>query len=130
MLVAMIEERGSDLHLTVNAPPTVRVNGRLRPLPEYEELTPEVVEVLLRSVVTDQRWKQFERDMELDFAYSITGVSRFRVNMYRQRGSCGAAFRAIPHEVKNLTELGVPESVTKLAQLHRGLVLVTGPTGS
>jgi twitching motility protein PilT len=130
MLVSLINERGSDLHLTVGAPPMVRINGSLRPLPEYDRLTRTDTGNLLRAMVDDEHWDQFERVQELDIAYSIPGVSRFRANLYVQRGSTGAVFRAIPHEIKPLDQLGVPDSVAKFAQLPRGLVLVTGPTGS
>src|SRR5260370_17231975 len=84
----------------------------------------------MRPAVSEEQWRQFDRDQELDFAYSIEGISRFRVNLYTQRGSFGAAFRAIPHRIQSLDELGVPESIARFAQLPRGLVLVTGPTGS
>jgi twitching motility protein PilT len=130
MLMALIEAQGSDLHLTVGAPPSIRVHGLLGPLPEYEPLEPADTEMLIRAAVNDEQWAKFEHEHELDFAYSIAGVSRFRVNLYLQRGSCGAAFRAIPHHIKTLDELGVPASVARFAHLHRGLVLVTGPTGS
>ncbi|HKT04244.1 MAG TPA: type IV pilus twitching motility protein PilT [Rugosimonospora sp.] len=130
MLAALVDAGGSDLHLTVGAPPTVRVHGSLRYLPEYEELMPADTEMLVRAVVSDPQWGLFKRDHELDFAYSVEGVSRFRVNVYAQRGSYGAAFRAIPHAIKSLEELDVPPSVARFAQLPRGLVLVTGPTGS
>jgi twitching motility protein PilT len=130
MLVGVVAEQGSDLHLTVGAPPTVRVHGSLRPLPGYPELTPFDTVRLIRCAVSEAQWTQFELHNELDFAYSIEGVSRFRVNVYTQRGSCGAAFRAIPGRIKALDELGVPESVARFATLQRGLVLVTGPTGS
>jgi twitching motility protein PilT len=131
MLVALVHARGSDLHLTTGAPPTIRVNGSLHYLGGYDELDSHDTEVLVRAAVTGpEQWHQFERDHELDFSYSIEGVSRFRVNLYAQRGSYGAAFRAIPHSIKSLEELGVPPSVAKFAHMHRGLVLVTGPTGS
>jgi twitching motility protein PilT len=130
MLVALVQAHGSDLHLTAGAPPTIRVNGGLQYLPDYDELTRSDTLRLVRAATTEEQWSTFERTNELDFAYSVEGVSRFRVNVYLQRGSCGAAFRAIPHHIKSLDELGVPESVARFAQLHRGLVLVTGPTGS
>jgi twitching motility protein PilT len=130
MLVALVNAHGSDLHLTVGAPPTIRVHGTLGHLPDYEVLAPADTYLLARSAANDEQWSQFETTREMDFAYSVEGVSRFRVNLYTQRGSCGAVFRAIPHEIKALDELGVPESVSKFAYLHRGLVLVTGPTGS
>ncbi len=131
MLVALVNARGSDLHLTVGAPPTIRVNGSLHYLGGYDELDRHDTEVLVRAAVPSaEQWDLFEREQELDFSYSIEGVSRFRVNLYAQRGSYGAAFRAIPHSIKGLEELGVPASVAKFAHMHRGLVLVTGPTGS
>jgi twitching motility protein PilT len=130
MLTAMVHAGGSDLHLTVNAPPTIRVHGSLHPLVDYDELEPVDTEALVRAAVNDEQWQQFNAVHELDFAYSIEGVSRFRVNVYQQRGSFGAAFRAIPHDIKPLDILGVPEQVARFAAMHRGLVLVTGPTGS
>jgi twitching motility protein PilT len=130
MLEALVEAEGSDLHLTAGAPPTIRVHGDLRYLPDYDHLKPEDTATLVRAVVNEDQWRQFERDHELDLSYSVKRVSRFRVNLYMQRGSYGAAFRAIPHAIKALDELGLPESVAKFAHLPRGLVLVTGPTGS
>jgi twitching motility protein PilT len=130
MLVSMIHCGASDLHLTVGAPPVVRVNGEMRYLPDYPALEPADTAMLVRAAVSDEQWTFFEESHEFDFAYSVDGLSRFRVNLYIQRGSCGAAFRAIPHNIKPLEELGVPESVARFAQMHRGLVLVTGPTGS
>jgi twitching motility protein PilT len=130
MLTALIDHKGSDLHLTVGAAPTVRVNGSLHRLPGYDPLEQDDTTRLVRAAVTAEQWLTFEETNELDFAYGVEGVSRFRVNIYRQRGSFGAAFRAIPHTIKPLDELGVPESVASFAQLPRGLVLVTGPTGS
>jgi twitching motility protein PilT len=130
MLVTMVEAGGSDLHITVGAPPTSRVNGSLRPLPDYDPLSPADTAALAKAATTEDQWARFERDHELDLAYSVEGASRFRVNLYTQRGSCGAAFRTIPHVITPLEELGVPDSVARFAQLPRGLVLVTGPTGS
>jgi twitching motility protein PilT len=130
MLVALVDAEGSDLHLTVGAPPTVRVHGSLRRLPGYDRLEPADTATLVRAAATERQWSEFQRNHELDFAYSIDGVSRFRVNLFTQRGSCAAAFRAIPHQIKALDELGLPESVARFAHLPRGLVLVTGPTGS
>jgi twitching motility protein PilT len=130
MLVSMIHCGASDLHLTVGAPPVVRVNGQMRTLADYPPLEPADTAMLVRAVLDEEQWTFFEESHELDFAYSVDGLSRFRVNLYIQRGSCGAAFRAIPHDIKPLEELGVPESVARFAHLHRGLVLVTGPTGS
>jgi len=130
MLAAMVHAGGSDLHLTVNAPPTIRVHGSLHYLQDYDQLEPVDTEALVRAAVNDEQWHKFHASHELDFAYSIEGVSRFRVNTYFQRGSYGAAFRAIPHAIKPLDVLGVPDQVARFAHMHRGLVLVTGPTGS
>jgi twitching motility protein PilT len=130
MLTTLVRAEGSDLHLTVGAPPTIRIHGSLRSLPGYGRMTPADTAMIVRAAVNDEQWARFDLNNELDFAYSIEGVSRFRVNLYTQRGSSGAAFRAIPHEIRPLEELGVPEVVSRFAQLPRGLVLVTGPTGS
>ena len=130
MLVSLVESRGSDLHLTVGTPPMIRVNGSLRPLPGYGNLNSADTALLARAAVSVEQWSQFEHTQELDFAHSIVGVSRFRGNLYVQRNSCGAVFRAIPHEIKPLDALGMPDSVARFAGLPRGLVLVTGPTGS
>jgi twitching motility protein PilT len=130
MLIALVHANGSDLHLTAGAPPTIRVHGTLHSLHGYQPLEPKHAAELVRAAVNDEQWSQFERTHELDFAYSIEHVSRFRVNIYVQRGSCGAAFRMIPHHIRPLDELGVPDSVARFAGLPRGLVLVTGPTGS
>jgi twitching motility protein PilT len=130
MLIELVEANGSDLHLTVGAPPTIRVHGDLRHLPGYERLEPADTAMLARTAAGEDRWDQFTKTHEVDFAYSVEGVSRFRVNLYYQRGSFGVAFRAIPHVIKNLDELDVPRSVARFAELQRGLVLVTGPTGS
>ncbi|GGN67221.1 twitching motility protein PilT [Actinoplanes lobatus] len=130
LLVTLVESKGSDLHLTVGSPPMMRVNGSLLPVPGYGRLNTADTELLARAAVTGEQWETFLREQELDFAYSIVGVSRFRGNLYRQRASYGAVFRAIPHKIKPLDELGMPESVARFAHLPRGLVLVTGPTGS
>jgi twitching motility protein PilT len=130
MLVTLVESRGSDLHLTVGTPPMIRVNGSLRPLPGYGNLNSSDTAILAQAAVSPEQWQTFQSVQELDFAHSIVGVSRFRGNLYVQRNSCGAVFRAIPHEIKPLDELGLPDSVARFAHLPRGLVLVTGPTGS
>ena len=133
-LVAALHEvvlqRASDLHLTVNAAPMVRVDGGLRPVGDATPWDREHVLSALMSIITPQQREQFERELELDFAFTISANARFRVNFYQQRGSVGAAFRLIPTEIKQLKELGVPESVGNFSKLPRGLVLVTGPTGS
>jgi twitching motility protein PilT len=130
MLVTLVESGGSDLHLTVGTPPMIRVNGSLGPLPGYGNLNSADTALLARAAVSPAQWETFQNAQELDFAHSIVGVSRFRGNLYVQRNSCGAVFRAIPHKIKPLDELGMPASVARFAHLPRGLVLVTGPTGS
>ena len=106
MLVALVESGGSDLHLTVASPPMIRVDGTLRPLPGYGKLNSADTALLARAAVSPDQWTTFQRDQEMDFAHSIVGVSRFRGNLYVQRNSCGAVFRAIPHTIKPLDEIG------------------------
>ena len=130
LLVAMVDRGGSDLHVTAGIAPCIRVDGGLHPIEGAAPLQPSDTERLVRSFLTEEQWMRFLHENELDTAYAIPNVSRFRVNVYRQRGSVGAAFRSIPHHIRSLTDLGVPDSVEQFSQLPRGLVLVTGPTGS
>ncbi len=130
LLTRTVELGGSDLHLTVGIPPTIRLDGSLQPLPGESSLRPGDTERLVRSALTDELWQRFTRDHEMDTSYSVAGVSRFRLNAYRQRGSIGAAFRVISHIIPKLEDLGLPLVVEKFASLTRGLVLITGPTGS
>jgi len=130
LLTMLVELGGSDLHITAGIAPCMRINGHLEPLAGRNRLAPVDTETLIRSILSEALWDRFDRDQELDTAYAIPGVSRFRVNVYRQRGAVGAAFRAIPHKIRSLEELGLPRSVESFAHLTRGLVLVTGPTGS
>ena len=133
-LIAALQEvvlqGASDLHMTVNAPPMLRINGSLQPAGSTAPWSREKVVSALFSILSEAQKETFEKNLELDFAYTISSDARFRVNMYQQRGSMGGAFRIIPTELKQLKALGVPESVGSFAQLARGLVLVTGPTGS
>lgn len=129
-LRAMIENGASDLHLTSGSPPMIRLDGGLRPLEGFPVVYGESLQRTLYSVLSQKQREVFEDQLELDFAYAVRGVSRFRVNLYKQRDSIGAAFRMIPYEIKPLEELGVPPVVANFAGLPRGLVLVTGPTGS
>ena len=126
----MVRLGASDLHLTTGAAPTVRVSGTLEPLPGFPTLMPEPLRRVLYRILTQKQREAFEANLELDFSYALRGVARFRVNLYQQRESVGAAFRVIPYEIKPLEELGVPPVVATFAGLPRGLVLVTGPTGS
>jgi twitching motility protein PilT len=130
LLVSLINARGSDLHLTVGAPPMIRVHGRLTPLADYEVLTAAHTEMLVRTVVSAEQWERFAAHLELDLAYDLPGLSRFRVNLFQQRNAYGAVFRAIPHRIAELHELDMPQQIARFATLPRGLVLVTGPTGS
>jgi twitching motility protein PilT len=120
----------SDLHLTAGAPPMVRLDGKLTPLGEFERLNPESLQRSLYALITQAQREKFEENLELDFSHAIPGESRFRVNLYKQRDAVGGVFRLIPFEIKPLESLGIPTVVEKFAQLPRGLVLVTGPTGS
>jgi twitching motility protein PilT len=130
LLMEMVEAGASDLHLTSGTRPMIRLNGSLVPLEDQPELTPPVIQRVLYAAITQQQREKFEEKLELDFAYSVPGRARFRVNVYRQRDALGAAFRLIPYEIKPLEALGVPPSVANFAMLPRGFVLVTGPTGS
>jgi twitching motility protein PilT len=129
-LEAMLALEASDLHLTVGAPPTVRVSGNLRPLPGTAKLDGPSLQRVLYAMLTQQQREVFEEQLELDFSYALPGRARFRVNMYKQRESVGAAFRMIPYELKSLEALGIPPVVAQFSNLPRGFVLVTGPTGS
>lgn len=129
LLRKMIEQNGSDLHITTNSAPMVRVHGILRPL-EYPEMTPAETKQLAYSVLTDAQKHRFEETLELDFSFGIKGLSRFRANIFNQRGAVGAVFRSIPYDIRSFEELGLPAVIEKLCEKPRGLVLVTGPTGS
>ncbi|MBA3620177.1 MAG: Flp pilus assembly complex ATPase component TadA, partial [Acidothermales bacterium] len=126
----MVRLGASDLHLTTFAPPMVRLNGELTPLDGQPKLDGQVLQRVLYAAITQRQREKFEENLELDFAYAVPGLARFRVNLYRQRNSSGAAFRLIPHEIRALEDLGVPPAVANFAALPRGFVLVTGPTGS
>jgi len=120
----------SDLHLTPGSEPVVRVRGHLEPLDDYEKLSPETVRDLVYRILSTEQQKTLETKRSVDLAYSLPGVGRFRVNVFFQRSSLGAALRMIPAEIKSLEQLGIPPHVGELAEIPRGLVLVTGPTGS
>lgn len=130
LLVEVQDSGASDLHLSSGARPTIRINGSLVPLEDHPLLTPPVIQRMIYAILTQKQRETFEEGLELDFAYALPGRARFRVNIYRQRDSVGAAFRIIPYEIKTLEELGVPPGVANFAMLPRGFVLVTGPTGS
>jgi twitching motility protein PilT len=130
LLRKMTDAGGSDLHLTTNSPPQVRVHGHLSPLPGYRPLTPAETKQLAYSVLTDAQKHRFEENLELDFSFGLKGMSRFRANLFNQKGAVGAVFRAIPYEIRSFEALGLPPVVSDLCKKPRGLVLVTGPTGS
>src|SRR6201991_5157760 len=124
LLKKMIELGGSDLHITTNSAPQVRVDGVLRPL-DYPEMSPAETKQLAYSVLTDAQKHRFEETLELDFSFGIKGLSRFRANIFNQRGAVGAVFRSIPYEIKSFEELGLPTVIEKICEKPRGLVLVT-----
>src|SRR6478735_6693249 len=130
LLRKLSELGGSDLHITTGSPPQVRVDGHLRPLESYRVLTSADTKQLAYSVLTDAQKHRFEENLELDFSFGVKGLSRFRANIFNQRGAVGAVFRAIPYEIKSFEDLGLPNVVRDLCSKPRGLVLVTGPTGS
>ena len=130
LLERMVARSASDLHLTVGAEPTVRVMGQLERMEEFGRLSPEDTQRLLYRMMSTEQQKHLEIKRQLDMSHSIPGLARFRVNIYFQRESLGAAFRMIPTELKTLEQLGVPTALEELANKPRGLVLVTGPTGS
>ena len=130
LLEQMVGMGASDLHVTVGSPPAFRVRGEIQRADGYETFTADDTRSLLYRVLTSEQQKQFELKRQLDFAYALPGHARFRVNVYYQRESVGAAFRLIPQEIKTLEELGLPAELHLLAEKPRGLVLVTGPTGS
>jgi twitching motility protein PilT len=125
----MVQKGGSDLHLKVGRPPTVRVNGDLAPLP-MAPIRPEELKHLAEQIMTPRQVKEFAEKKESDFAIGVPGVGRFRTNIYQQRGTLAFAFRAIPYEVHSIRELNLPEVLETISLKPRGLVLVTGITGS
>jgi twitching motility protein PilT len=129
-LRTLVEREGSDLHVKVAAPPTVRLHGELAPLEGYEPLSGEDTEKAFHDIAEVRSLTEFEENGEADFSYSISGVSRFRVNTFRQRGSISIVCRAIPFKIRSVEELGLPQVVTTLAEEQRGIILLTGTTGS
>jgi twitching motility protein PilT len=130
LLERMVELGASDLHITVASPPAYRIRGHIVRAEGFEPFTPEDTRAIVYRILSSEQQKNFELNRQLDFAYSMPGVARFRVNVYFQRESVGAAFRLIPTEIKTLEELNLPPVLHGLAEYPRGLVLVTGPTGS
>jgi twitching motility protein PilT len=129
LLEKVVEVEGSDLHLTTRTPPQIRIHGHLERL-DLPDLSPSDTKQLTYSVLTDNQKKRFEETLELDYSFGIEGLARFRCNMFHQRGSVGAVYRLIPEKIRSFAELGLPPVLANLAERPRGLVLVTGPTGS
>ena len=130
LLKRVVDLGGSDLHLTSGIPPSVRVHGDIKPLTEFPVMTPSEIRRMIYAILTQKQRERFENDLELDTSHSVPHLGRFRVNVYLQRDSVGSVMRVIPFEVVPFEKLGLPQSVLQFAHLPRGLVLVTGPTGS
>jgi twitching motility protein PilT len=121
---------GSDLHLAAGLEPRIRKHGQLEPVPEWRPLTDGALRELLREIASPRQWEIYERTLDLDFAYGLEGLARFRANYFNQENGAGAVFRIIPEEIVSLEELKLPASIQTFVHLEQGLVLVTGPTGS
>ena len=129
LLKEMTDQGASDLHITTNSPPQIRIDGKLNAL-NHPPLTPTETKKLCYSILTDKQKQRLEENLEIDLSFGIKGLARFRANIFHQRGALAAAFRQIPYEIRGFRELGLPAIVEKLCEKPRGLVLVTGPTGS
>src|SRR5262249_15438583 len=129
LLKTMVDVDGSDLHISTNSPPQIRIHGHLSRL-QLPDMNPAETKNLVYSVLTDSQKKRFEETMELDFSFGIKGLARFRCNVFNQRGAVGAVYRLIPEKIRTFGDLNLPAVLATLAERPRGLVLVTGPTGS
>src|SRR5215204_5259749 len=130
LLKEMVGMQGSDLHLSIGSKPQARVHGELEQMMTHADLTPTDTKSLAYSVLTDAQKKRFEETKELDFSFGIRGLARFRCNLFNQKGAVGAVYRQIPEKIRAFDDLGLPQILAKLSERPRGLVLVTGPTGS
>jgi twitching motility protein PilT len=130
LLKRMVDAGGSDLHITTNSPPRIRVHGALKPCEDLPVLGPADTKQLAYSILTDAQKHRFEEGLELDFSFGIKNIARFRGNLFNQRGAVAGVFRVIPYEIKSFDQLGLAQVVRKLCEKPRGLILVTGPTGS
>jgi twitching motility protein PilT len=129
LLKTLVDQGGTDLHISTNSPPQIRVDGKMIPL-QVPPMTPAETKALIYSILTDAQKYRFEENLELDLSFGVKGLARFRANVFFQRGAVSGAFRTIPWEIKSFKELGLPEVVSNLCERPRGLILVTGPTGS
>jgi len=130
LLRMLLDREGSDLHITVGSPPGLRIRGDIVPISPARPLTPKDTQDMILAMLSEEQRRKFDAELELDFAYSLPGLSRFRANVFLQRSSMGAVFRRIPISIPTIEELGLPKVCNFLAERPRGLVLVTGPTGS
>ncbi|PYV33678.1 MAG: type IV pili twitching motility protein PilT [Acidobacteria bacterium] len=130
LLKRMVDVGGSDLHITTNSPPRIRVHGELKPCDDLPVLGPAETKQLAYSILTDAQKHRFEESLELDFSFGIKNIARFRGNLFNQRGATAGVFRVIPFEIKTFDQLRLPPILRKLCEKPRGLILVTGPTGS
>src|SRR3989339_189264 len=128
LLKLVLQKNASDLHLTVNAPPMLRIDGEIHPT-HFEKLTPDICQRLIYSLLTDRQKEKFEATNELDLSFGVKGIGRIRMNVFRQRNSVGAALRTIPDKILSFEELGLPPVIYDVMRMQKGLVLVTGPTG-
>src|SRR5947207_4425307 len=130
LLQILVDRGASDLHITSGTYPQVRISGRLTQLTQFEQLTPQDTQRLAYSILNETQKQKFEEENELDLSFGIQGLARFRCNVFRQRGAVGAAIRLIPYKIRTFDELALPPIVQQLAERPKGLILVTGPTGS
>ena len=130
LLKRLVDTGGSDLHITTNSAPRIRIHGELKPVEDVPALGPAETKQLAYSILTDSQKHRFEENLELDFSFGIKNIARFRGNLFNQRGAVGGVFRVIPFEIKSFEQLGLPPMLRKLCEKPRGLILVTGPTGS
>ena len=130
ILTIAVKARGSDIHIKTGLPPIVRIDGKLHPIPNAQRLSPEIVGGMAASMMNDRQKRIFEENSEVDLAYAVPGLGRFRVSCYRQRGTVAMVFRAISVKIPSLEELNLPPALKKLCQEERGLILITGTTGS
>jgi twitching motility protein PilT len=129
LLKTLVDQSGTDLHITTNSPPQIRIDGKMVPL-QLPPMTAAETKQIIYSVLTDNQKHRLEESLEVDFSFGVKGLARFRANVFFQRGAVAGAFRTIPWEMRNFKDLGLPDVVSSLCDKPRGLILVTGPTGS